>query len=127
MKSVGLNPDEYLQRAVDKTLSGGERKKVELASILLLEPKLVIFDEPDSGIDVGSLENIFDAIDFLRSRGSTLLLITHNTQVLQQAEFAYLLCCGKIVEKGSIDEINKYFKDICVPCTHKNIPEEDNG
>ena len=65
LEKVGMNSDEYISRAVDKGLSGGERKKIELASILAMKPELVILDEPDSGIDVASLQNIFEAIKFL--------------------------------------------------------------
>jgi Fe-S cluster assembly ATP-binding protein len=61
LRRVGLPPG-YLDRAVDKTLSGGERKKVELASIMALRARLVMLDEPDSGIDVESLGRIRDAI-----------------------------------------------------------------
>ena len=52
---MGLDPERYLTRKVDKTLSGGERKRVELASILAMEPRIVLMDEPDSGIDVEAL------------------------------------------------------------------------
>lgn len=57
LERVGLEPDEYLERAVDRTLSGGERKRIEVASILTIEPKLVMMDEPDSGIDVDALRH----------------------------------------------------------------------
>ncbi|HDP80127.1 MAG TPA: ATP-binding cassette domain-containing protein, partial [Spirochaetes bacterium] len=51
LEKVGLSPDDYLSRAVDRTLSGGERKRVELASLLVMKPRIVLLDEPDSGID----------------------------------------------------------------------------
>ncbi|MBN2013969.1 MAG: ABC transporter ATP-binding protein [Candidatus Altiarchaeota archaeon] len=124
---AGLNPNLYLKRAVDRTLSGGERKKIELASILALKPKLVMLDEPDSGIDVASLRNIFDAIKLLKENGSTVVLITHSLEVLNQAEHAFLMCCGKIVEQGKIEKIRKYFEKKCIPCTHENIPDLNGG
>ncbi len=122
----GLRPELYLKRAVDKTLSGGERKKVELASILAMMPEIVMLDEPDSGIDVESLERIFDAIKVLKKKGSTVILITHSLKVLEHAEDAFLLCCGHLMEKGSGHSMCKYFKGKCVPCDHQNVPETDN-
>ncbi|OQX85659.1 MAG: ABC transporter ATP-binding protein [Candidatus Latescibacteria bacterium 4484_7] len=124
LEMVGLNPEDYLQRAVDKTLSGGERKKVELASILAMRPRLVLLDEPDSGIDVSSLEKIFDGIKLLRSFGSTVILITHSIAVMKQAEHAFLFCGGKLVTKGSADKIEGFFEGECLPCEHKNAPDE---
>ncbi len=123
LKKVGMRPDEYIGRAVDKGLSGGERKKIELASILVMKPELVILDEPDSGIDVASLQNIFEAIKFLKSNGSTIILITHSLEVLKKAEYAILMCNGSVLKKGSVKEISKYFKNKCIPCDHKNMPE----
>ena len=120
---VGLEPQRYNHRAVDKTLSGGERKKAELASILAMKPRLVILDEPDSGIDVESLRRIRDAIDLLKQGGSTVLLITHSEEVLSWAEHAFLLCCGRVVEKGSVAKIGQYFGRKCIPCDHKNRPQ----
>jgi Fe-S cluster assembly ATP-binding protein len=122
MDVVGLSPDEYLQRACDKTLSGGERKRIELASLLVMQPELVLLDEPDSGIDVEALERIFDAINILKQRGSTIITITHSMAVLKKAEHAFLMCQGSILDKGSIDKISGYFDNKCIPCGHKNIP-----
>ncbi len=124
LKDVGMMPGNYLKRAVDKSLSGGERKKVELASILAMKPELVILDELDSGIDVDTLENIFKAIDYLKSNDSTIILITHSKAVLKQAEYAFLMCSGMILREGKTPVIGKYFSNKCLPCDHKNEPEE---
>ena len=127
LDKLGLDPDVYLDRAVDKTLSGGERKKIELASILAMQPRFVMMDEPDSGIDVASLDNIFEALKILKEKGSTVILITHSLAVLKQAEHAFLMCHGRILEKGSIEKLSRYFENKCIPCDHKNIPVQDTG
>lgn len=123
LSKVKLNPDAYLNRAVDKTLSGGERKKIELASILAMKPKIAILDEPDSGIDIESLEKIFEAVKMLKNGGTTVILITHSLAVLKQAEHAFLMCCGQLLDKGPIEKIGRYFRDKCIPCDHKNRPD----
>ncbi len=120
LRQVGLDPAVYLDRAVDETLSGGERKRVELASILMIEPDLVLLDEPDSGIDVGALEKIFEAIQLLKEQGVTVLLITHSMTVLQQADHAFLICAGQLVDKGDTEKIGAYFEDECLPCDSKD-------
>jgi len=127
LNQVGLDPENYLNRAVDKTLSGGERKKIELASILAMKPKIALLDEPDSGIDVESLEKIFEAVKILKKEGTTVILITHSEAVLEQAEHAFLICCGALQRKGTVDKINRYFGEKCIPCDHKNRPEETNS
>ncbi len=123
LEAMGLEPKEYLDRAADKTLSGGERKRVELASILALDPKLVLMDEPDSGIDVAALDHIFRALDDLKQKGATVILITHSLTVLKQAEHAFLMCCGRVLDKGSVDKIGGYFENKCIPCDHVNVPD----
>ncbi len=120
---VGLDPEEYLARSVDKTLSGGERKKIELASIYTMKPKLAILDEPDSGIDVESLSRIFNVVRMLKEKGTTVIMITHSLEVLKHADHAFLLCDGRIVDKGSVSKISRYFKNKCIPCSHKNRPD----
>jgi len=125
LEQVGLDPKRYLTRAVDKTLSGGERKRIELASILAMEPKLVLMDEPDSGIDVEALDKIFEANRTLKANGATVIQITHSLAVLRQSEHAFLMCCGKVIDKGDVDKIAGYFENKCIPCDHVNAPRPE--
>jgi Fe-S cluster assembly ATP-binding protein len=122
LRRVGLDPDRYATRAVDKTLSGGERKRVELASILAMEPRVVLMDEPDSGIDVEALARIFDALADFKEHGTTVIMITHSQEVLKHAEHAFLLCDGRIIDKGTVGRIDDYFGDNCLSCGHTNVP-----
>ncbi|MGC9455563.1 MAG: ATP-binding cassette domain-containing protein [Phycisphaerae bacterium] len=125
LEQVAMEPARYRDRAVDKTLSGGERKKIELAGILAMKPRLVLLDEPDSGIDVESLVRMKEAVHLLRDAGATVVLITHSAEVLHWAEHAFLMCCGHIVEKGSVEKISGYFENKCIPCDHRNRPDPD--
>ncbi len=121
---VGLDPKTYLKRAVDATLSGGERKRIELASLILMRPKLLILDEPDSGIDIEAIQRIFATIHYLNEQGTTILLITHSLEILKQADHAFLICHGQLMEKGTIDTIIPFFEEKCISCTHKNEPDK---
>lgn len=125
LQKVGLKPEEYLTRAVDETLSGGERKKIELASIIAMNPPFIMLDEPDSGIDVATLERMADAIKILKQNGTTVLLITHSLAVMRQADHAFLMCNGEIIEKNTADKIIPYFEQNCIPCDHKNKPDKE--
>lgn len=123
LKLVGLDPFRYRNRAVDKTLSGGERKRIELASILAMKPRLVMLDEPDSGVDIEAIERIFEAIALLKKEGTTVLLITHSPRVLERADHAFLMCSGMLVDKGETRKILEYFSGKCLPCPHQNVPD----
>jgi len=125
VRQVGLDPGLYLNRAIDRTLSGGERKRLELASIVVMEPKVVLLDEPDSGIDVEALDHIFEANRLLKANGATVIQITHSMTVLRQCEHAFLMCSGKIIDKGPVDKIVAYFENRCLPCNHINVPERE--
>ncbi|HYQ48629.1 MAG TPA: ABC transporter ATP-binding protein [Thermodesulfovibrionales bacterium] len=117
LEMVGLPPDLYLGRMVDKCLSGGERKRVELASILALRPKLAILDEPDSGIDMLSTQDIINVITLFKQNGSAVLLITHREEIALIADRASQLCRGRIVCSGSPREVAEYYKSRkCVVC-----------
>jgi len=117
---VALNPKAFLNRAVDKTLSGGERKRIELASIIAMRPKLAILDEPDSGIDMLSLNDILNVIKSMRKEGSTILLITHREEMAAISDRTSLMCDGLILKTGKPKEEIDYFKLHCRPCpTHK--------
>ncbi len=123
---VLLDPKDYLDRVVDKTLSGGERKRIELASVFAMKPELAILDEPDSGIDILALENIVDMIKELKERGTTVLLITHRQEVSGIADSTSLICSGFIVKEGRPDQVGEYFKEQCIPCpTHEYAAQEE--
>lgn len=77
LRRVGLDPAAFLSRALDKTLSDGERKRIEPASMIAQRPRLALLDEPAAGIDMSSLEEIEAVIAGLRDPGGSLLLITH--------------------------------------------------
>lgn len=125
LELVGLEAESYIARDVDSTLSGGERKRIELASIIAMEPKVVLMDEPDSGVDIDAIQSIFQVLQVLKERGTTVVLITHSAEVLKQADHAFLLCNGELVDKGSADRLINYFEGKCLPCTHKNDPDEE--
>lgn len=124
LELVGLDPVRYLDRDVDDTLSGGERKRIELASVLAMHPKLAILDEPDSGIDIVSLPLILNSIVAMSTQGSSVLLITHNQRVVEIAHKVSLLCAGKILMTGTAAEMNQWFKNNCLSCSHINKPVE---
>ncbi len=122
LRMVNLNPKRYLNRFVDHKLSGGERKRIELASIVVLKPKLAILDEPDSGIDFVSLTDLLDVMIKLK-KDTTILLITHREEVAQIADRATLLCDGYIVKDGSPLEVTEYFRDVCKSCPTEKYSE----
>ncbi len=118
LEMVGLSPSLYLDRMVDKCLSGGERKRIELASILALHPKLAILDEPDSGIDMLSTKDIINVINLFRQNGAAILLITHREEIALIADKASQLCGGKVVCSGSPHNVAEYYKARkCLVCT----------
>ncbi len=125
LQMVGLEPSQYLDRDIDGTLSGGERKRIELASVLAMQPKLAILDEPDSGIDIISLPFIMNGIIEMNKQGSSVLLITHNERVVDIAHKVSVLCAGKIIRTGEPAETSLWFKDNCRACVHINEPVEE--
>jgi len=124
LERVGLSPKKYMSRQVDRSLSGGERKRIELASILLMGPKVIILDEPDSGIDTAAIDNIFQIIRELKQLGVAALLITHSEKVLNTADSASLLCSGVVVKTGPPEEAAEYYSMRCLPCPDETFPRE---
>lgn len=116
LSRVGLSPDRYLTRPVDASLSGGERKRVELASVLAMKPALAILDEPDSGIDVLSVAFVVDVIRTMATDGSAVLLITHQEEVAAAADRASSLCGGTILRTGEPQAIARFFRSHCQEC-----------
>lgn len=125
LSMAGLQPDRYLARMVDRSLSGGERKRIELASILALHPRLAIFDEPDSGIDMLSIRDIINVINACKENGSAVLLITHREEIAMIADRASQICRGRIVRSGSPQEVAAYYKSReCLACATEVCADE---
>ena len=123
---LGLDPQRYLHRNLDNRLSGGERKRIELAALWAMKPKVAILDEPDSGIDVISLERIADVIRKMRSTGTTVILITHREEIANIADRASSLCNGHILKTGTPQQIIRFYHNFCRDCGHVNeLAKED--
>jgi len=100
-KSIGIS-QEFLDRNVNEGFSGGEKKKNEILQMLVLDPKIAILDEIDSGLDIDALKAIAKAIEEFRKQGKTLLLITHYQRLLNfiKPDFIHVMIEGKIVKTG---------------------------
>jgi len=116
LRKVFLDPDEYLKRKVDKSLSGGERKRIELAAIFAMKPRLAVLDEPDSGIDILALDRIMEFVREIRARGAAVILITHRADAAKIVERAALIGEGHLVKEGDSREVVKYFETKCLRC-----------
>lgn len=108
MDQLNMDPS-YLDRELNVGFSGGEKKKVEMLQLLLLQPKLAILDETDSGLDVDALNTVSKAIHLYQEAGGTLLMITHNTRILEhvRVDRVQVLVRGKIVDAGCSDLISE--------------------
>jgi Fe-S cluster assembly ATP-binding protein len=114
---VGLAPELYLTRMVDRCLSGGERKRIELASVLALKPRLAILDEPDSGIDMLSIQDVINVINAFKKGGTAVLLITHREEIAVITDRASQVCNGKIICSGSPEKVAEHYKARhCLTC-----------
>jgi Fe-S cluster assembly ATP-binding protein len=116
LEAVALFPSVYLDRAVDDALSGGERKRIELAAVYAMQPRLAILDEPDSGIDVLSLDDIARLVRRMAERGTAVLLITHRDEMVPVADVAALMCEGEIVRVGEPQAVRAHYARRCRPC-----------
>lgn len=106
LRSVGLCPQDYLHRDCDSSLSGGEMKRVELATVLSRPSKVIIYDEPEAGVDLWSFENLLELIREYHSRGGvTSIVITHHERVLSLADEIILIADGEIQAKGPKEKI----------------------
>lgn len=118
----------YLSRKVDKTLSGGERKRIELASVYLMNSQLTILDEPDSGVDLLAMADIISLFRKMTENGRSVLIITHREDVASQCDRSYLMCSGSIVLEGTAEAVRRYFLSQCMPCPeHKGETGETEG
>ena len=106
LSQVGLCANEYIDREVNGSLSGGELKRIEIATVALRGSKLAIFDEPEAGIDLWSFNNLIEVFEKMRElvKGTTLI-ISHQERILDIADEIILMKRGKIEKIGNSKEI----------------------
>ncbi len=107
LHAVALDPATYLPRVLDRTLSGGERKRIELAAVYAMRPRLAILDEPDSGIDVLSFSDIQQLVQRMARSGCAVLLITHRNDMAAIADRASIMNAGTIIMTGAPSEARR--------------------
>jgi Fe-S cluster assembly ATP-binding protein len=96
--------DAYLQRYLNQGFSGGEKKKNEILQMAVLEPKLAILDETDSGLDVDAIKDVYEKIQKLAKKDNAIVVITHYNKILNyiKPDFVHILVDGKIVKSGDL-------------------------
>ena len=106
LSEVGLCANEYIKREVNGSLSGGELKRIEIATILARSTKLSIFDEPEAGIDLWSFNNLIEVFEKLYQKiQGSILIISHQERILNIADKIIVLADGEVSKVGSRDEI----------------------
>lgn len=107
LSEVGLCAKDYIDREVNGSLSGGELKRVEIATVLAKGSKLSIFDEPEAGIDLWSFQNLIQVFEKMQESNhqGSILIISHQERILNIADEIIVIADGKIVKKGEKEEI----------------------
>lgn len=110
MQELKMKP-EYAERYMNVGFSGGEKKRNEILQLLMLQPKLALLDETDSGLDVDAVQIVSEGVAKFHNSENSCLIITHNTRILEKlhVDKVHVLINGKIVEEGGaelIDDIN---------------------
>ncbi len=129
LQKVGLCAKDYLGREIDSTLSGGEMKRIEIASVLARHTKLSVFDEPEAGIDLWSFQNLIGVFEEMRrDLKGTLVIISHQERILEIADEIILIADGRIVDRGPGKEMIKKMLEAEAPeqtcCNRKELFHE---
>ncbi len=101
IEELNMNPAN-VERSLNVGFSGGEKKKNEILQMLVLNPKLAILDETDSGLDVDAIRTVSKGIEMFKNDNNAVLIITHNTKILKslKVDYVHILVDGKIVKTG---------------------------
>ena len=106
LSRVGMCARDYINREVNASLSGGELKRIEIATILARGTKLSIFDEPEAGIDLWSFSNLISVFEKMYEQiNGSILIISHQERILEIADRIVVIAAGRIKEQGTRDEI----------------------
>ena len=110
-KSLNIDSD-WLFRGINDGFSGGEKKRNEIFQMLMLNPKLAILDETDSGLDIDALKIVSSGINMLRNKTNSFIIITHYERILNYVipDFVHILSDGKIVRSGDAELAKKLEK-----------------
>ena len=113
LRQVGLCPEDYLDRDADASLSGGEMKRIEIATLLGKNPEFTIYDEPDAGVDLWSFDLLLNVIKQKHEKeGLTTVLISHQERILELVDEIVLIVGGKIQDVGTKERIWPIIKDV---------------
>ena len=106
-------PNAWLKREVNVGFSGGEKKRLSMLEMLFLKPKLALLDEPDSGVDVDSVNIILKAISYLREEGTSFIIVSHYQQLISNVtpDFVHIMKSGVIVKSGDCKLAECVLKD----------------
>ena len=103
---MGLCARDYIDREVNSSLSGGELKRIEIASVLARGTKLSLFDEPEAGIDLWSFQNLIKVFENIKEQmHGTVLIISHQERILNIADEIIILDGGKVSKRGKREEL----------------------
>ena len=107
LSEVGLCARDYIDREINSSLSGGELKRIEIATLMARQTKLSVFDEPEAGIDLWSFQNLIRIFEKMREeiQDSSIVIISHQERILQIADEIVVLADGQIKRQGSPDEV----------------------
>ena len=106
LSEVGLCAKDYVEREVNASLSGGELKRIEIATVMARGTKLSIFDEPEAGIDLWSFNNLIKVFENLQKKiGGSIIIISHQERILSIAERIIVLTAGEVTGDGTPDKI----------------------
>lgn len=103
LSEVGLCARDYIRREVNASLSGGELKRIEIATVLARGSKLAVFDEPEAGIDLWSFQNLIQVFERMqkRNRDGSIVIISHQERILNIADEIVVVADGKIADRGA--------------------------
>ena len=106
LTKVGLCARDYIDRDVDASLSGGEVKRIEIATVLARRSSLMIFDEPEAGIDLWSFARLTETFQEIHDKKeATILIISHQERIIRLADEIILIAGGQVAARGSVDEV----------------------
>ena len=124
---VGICPMDFLDKPVDAKLSGGEIKKIELATTIALNPTVAIYDEPDTGIDLWTIEPMVKLLKKeQKEQGTTTIVVSHNRQFLEAADALLIMKEGKIVYTGGLNNAMPLLDDLSL-CNYADFCEGEHN